>query len=82
MKDLLKRLAGRGVATILSTHVLEIADAACDRVCVLYRGRKIGDETPSELRRISKMTESSLEEVFLKLTGSGDLQAVVEALSD
>jgi ABC-2 type transport system ATP-binding protein len=82
MKDLLKSLAGREVATILSTHVLEIADAVCDKVCVMYRGEKVGDETPSELRRISRMTESSLEEVFLKLTGSGDLKDIVEALSD
>jgi ABC-2 type transport system ATP-binding protein len=82
MKDLLRSLAGRGVATILSTHVLDIADAVCDRVCVMYKGEKVGDGTPSELRRASRMTESSLEEVFLKLTGSVDLRDIVEALSD
>ena len=82
MKDLLLKLAGKGVTTILSTHVLEIADAVCDRVCVINKGEKMAEGSPAELREISRMPDSTLEEVFLKLTGPGDVKKVVEALSN
>ena len=82
MKDLLRRLAGNGVSIIFSTHVLEIADAICDKVCVMYMGEKVAEGTPSELRRLSSMPESTLEEVFLELTGSNDVKDIVEALAD
>jgi len=82
VKDLLSKLAGKGVTTILSTHVLEIADAVCDRVCVINKGEKMAEGSPAELREISRMPDSTLEEVFLKLTGSDDVRKVVEALSN
>ena len=81
VKDLLGRLASKGVTTILSTHILEIADAICDRVCVMYQGRKIAEGTPAELRQLSSMPESTLEEVFLKLTASEDIRQIVDALA-
>jgi hypothetical protein len=48
----------------------------------MYRGEKAGEGTPSELRQISSMPDSSLEEVFLKLTGSEDVKEIVDALAD
>jgi len=36
--------------------------------------------TMDELRRMAKMPESGLEDVFLKLTGTGDVKPIVEAL--
>ena len=81
MKDLLHRFASEGVTSIFSTHVLEIADALCDRVCVLYNGDKIAEASPSELRESADMPGSTLEEVFLKLTEVDDVKDIVDALA-
>ena len=80
MKDLLQRLSGEGVTTILSTHIMEIADALCDRVSVLYDGEKLGEGSPLELRVHAGRPGSTLEEVFLTLTGADDVTEIVDAL--
>jgi len=80
VKDLLRQLASQGVGTIMSTHVLEIAQAMCDRIAIMYEGRLLALGTIEELRRRAKMPESGLEDIFLKLTGTGDIKPIVEAL--
>jgi len=80
VKDLLRRLASQGVTTIMSTHVLEIAQAMCDRIAIMHEGKLLALGTMDELRRMAKMPESGLEDVFLKLTGTGDVKPIVEAL--
>lgn len=81
VKDLLRSLANEGFAVLFSTHVLEIAEAICDRVAIMYQGRVLAVGTVSELRRQAGLPGSSLEEVFLKITGTSDLRDIVEALS-
>ena len=80
VKDYLQSLKTQGVTTILSTHVLEIAEAVCDRIGIMYQGNILSLGTMSELREMSKMPSSGLEDIFLKLTGTGDLRPVVEEL--
>ena len=80
VKDLLHELKGQGVTTILSTHVLEIAEALCDRIAIMYQGNILALGTMNELRSRASMPNSGLEDIFLKLTGTGDLRAVVEEL--
>lgn len=80
VKDLLRQLASQGVTAIMSTHVLEIAQAMCDRIAIIYEGRLLALGTMEELRRRAKMPESGLEDIFLKLTGTGDVRPIVEAL--
>jgi ABC-2 type transport system ATP-binding protein len=80
VKDFLHELKAQGVTTILSTHVLEIAQALCDRIAIMYRGRLLALGTMDELRQRASMPESGLEDIFLKLTGTGDIRAVVEEL--
>lgn len=80
VKDLLHKLAGDGITTIMSTHILEIADAVCDRIAIMYRGSKLAEGKPAELRKEAKMPDSTLEEIFLKLTGTSDIKEIVEAL--
>jgi len=80
VKDLLHQLASQGVAAIMSTHVLEIAQAMCDRIAIMYEGRLLALGTMEELREKARMPESGLEDVFLKLTGTGDIRPIVEAL--
>ena len=80
VKDLIHRLASDSVTTIMSTHVLEIADAVCDKIAIMYQGSKLSEGKPAELRKEAQMPDSTLEEIFLKLTGTSDIKEIVEAL--
>jgi len=80
VKDLLREMASQGVTTIMSTHILEIAQAMCDRIAIMYDGRLSALGTMEELRQKAKMPDSGLEDIFLKLTGTGDVKPIVEAL--
>lgn len=81
VKDLSRNLANEGTSILFSTHVLEIAEALCDRVAIMYQGAVLADGTVAELRQNAGLPGSTLEEVFLKITGTGDLSEVVKALS-
>ena len=80
VKDLLHELKAHGVTTLMSTHVLEIAQAICDRIAIMYHGKLLALGTIDELRQKASMPGSALEDIFLKLTGTGDIRAVVEEL--
>ncbi len=80
VKDFLHELKGQGVTTIMTTHVLEIAEAICDRIGIMYQGQLLALGNMDELRKTASMPHSGLEDVFLKLTGTEDLRAVVEEL--
>ena len=79
VKDLIHKLAGDGVTIIMSTHVLEIADAVCDKIAIMYQGNKLAEGKPAELRKEAQMPDSTLEEIFLKLTGTNAIKEIVEA---
>jgi len=80
VKDFLRELTAQGVATIMSTHILEIAQAMCDRIAIMYEGRLLALGNMKELRQKARLPGSDLEEIFLKLTGTEDIREVVEAL--
>ena len=80
IKDFLHQLKTQGVTTIMSTHVLEIAQAICDRIGIMYQGKILALGNMKELRQMAKLPDSGLEDIFLKLTGTDDIKAVVEAL--
>jgi len=80
VKDFLHKLKMQGVTTIMSTHVLEIAQAVCDRIGIMYQGKILALGNMKELRQMSKLPDSGLEDIFLKLTGTDDIRAVVEEL--
>jgi len=69
VKDLLRRLAARGMTVFLSIHTLEIAEQLCDRLGVLLNGKLVAEGTPGELRSQAGAEGAGLEEVFLRLTG-------------
>lgn len=80
LKDLIHKLADEGVTTVFSTHVLEIAEAVCNRVAIMHEGRVLAEGSVAELRSKAGMPGSTLEELFLKMTGTGDVREIVEAL--
>jgi ABC-2 type transport system ATP-binding protein len=65
VKLLFRRLAEEKKTVFLTTHTLSVAEAVCDRIAILNRGRIVASGTTSELK-----SERALEDVFLELTYS------------
>ena len=82
VKELLQELAERGRAVVLSTHILEIAQALCDRVAIIDRGRVVAIGTLEELRAGAGASGASLEDLFLELTGGPEQRAMIDQLLD
>ncbi len=80
IKDILRQMADRGAAVFLSTHILEIAEHMCDRIGIIDQGRLIAAGTMSELRALGKGGESSLEDIFLSLTGGAEYAEIAQVL--
>jgi len=80
IKDILRQLAERGAAVMLSTHILEIAERMCDRIGIINKGELVAIGTMDELRHLGQSGESSLEDIFLGLTGGADEAAIAEIL--
>ena len=81
VKDLIHKLKDEQMPIIFSTHVLEIADAICDRIVIMYGGRVLEEGTSDDLKSKAGTPGSTLEEVFLKLTGTSGTREIVEALT-
>ena len=64
--DLVRQMASEGVTVFLTTHYIEEAEALCDRVAILSKGKLVAVDSPANLR--DNFQEANLEEVFLKLT--------------
>lgn len=62
-REYLKSYVKDGGTIFLSTHILEIAEKLCDRVCILYNGKLIASGRLAEL----KHSQESLEDVFMRL---------------
>ena len=62
-------LTTRGVAVLVTTHFMEEAEY-CDRIGLIWRGRKIAEGTPDELKaraRSAQQPEPTLEDAFIAL---------------
>ena len=79
IKDMLRQMAERGAAIFLSTHILEIAERMCDRIGIINKGELIAIGTMEELRALGK-GETSLEDIFLGLTGGAEYAELTEVL--
>jgi len=82
LKDLLRGLIEKGTTIFMSTHILEIAEAMCDRVGIIDKGKMIACGTMEELRLQSKQQDKSLEDIFLELTGGSEYNEVLKYLED
>ncbi|MCL2173202.1 MAG: ABC transporter ATP-binding protein [Nitrososphaerota archaeon] len=80
VKDVLAGLKAQGVTIIITTHVLEIAQVLSDQIAIMYKGNLLALGNMDELQQKASLPSSGLEDIFLKLTGTEDLKAVVEAL--
>jgi ABC-2 type transport system ATP-binding protein len=76
IKDVFRRMSARGVAILMSTHTLEVAQEMCDRISIILKGTIIASGTVDEIRAMGDRKDDQLTQVFLKLTGGGGLQEI------
>jgi ABC-2 type transport system ATP-binding protein len=80
VKDLLEELAARGTTVLLSTHILEVAQALCRRIGIMDRGRLVATGTMEELRARAGSAQATLEDLFLRLTAGPESSELIEGL--
>jgi ABC-2 type transport system ATP-binding protein len=79
IKDVFRRMSEHGVAILMSTHTLEVAQEMCHRISIIQKGRIIAQGTVDDVRHLSGgATDDHLTSVFLKLTGGSGLQEIDE----
>jgi ABC-2 type transport system ATP-binding protein len=68
--ETIESLVKNGMTILYTTHYMEEADRLCRRVAIMDGGKIIALDTPKALKsRIGDPEHTSLEQVFLKLTG-------------
>ena len=67
MKGLLREMAAEGKTVLFSSHILEVVERICNRICIIDNGRKVAEGTAEEIRQ--QFRSASLDEAFSRLTG-------------
>ena len=80
IKDIFRHMSQKGVAILMSTHTLEVAQEMCDRISIILQGKIIVRGTVDELLALAGGEDEQLTPVFLKLTGGSGLQEIDEVL--
>ena len=78
LKNILRSIATSDGAIFMSTHIMEIAQALCDRIAIIDRGNIVAIGTVDELRR--SRGHDTLEEVFLGLTGTPEERRLAQII--
>lgn len=67
--EMIRKLRDEYKTTIfLTTHMMDEADALCDEIGIMHKGKLVAVGSPSELKRITDA--ETLDEVFIHYTGS------------
>jgi ABC-2 type transport system ATP-binding protein len=83
LKALLKEMAAQGRTILFSSHILEVVERICTRICIIDEGRKVAEGTAAELMSMYRVP--TLDAAFGRLTGirepgqvSADILAALE----
>jgi len=63
VRRLFRRLADEKKTVFLTTHTLSVAEAVCDRIAIIHRGKIVATGPTAELKQ-----DRALEDFFLELT--------------
>ncbi len=78
IKDLIAALAEEGKTILYSSHVLDVVEKVCDRALIIHKGKLIAEGTLENLK--ASTGQSTLEDVFRSLTGSGGVNPGVSRI--
>ncbi len=67
MKGLLREMAAQGKTILFSSHILEVVERICTRLCIIDKGHKVAEGTSEEI--LAAFRVASLDEAFGRLTG-------------
>lgn len=81
IKDIMIELSRSGTAILFSTHILEIAESMCSNLYIINKGKIVAQGKVAELKNSVKQG-STLEELFIELTGGSEYEEVVKFLKD
>jgi ABC-2 type transport system ATP-binding protein len=75
MLALIRRLADdRGLAVLLSSHLLSQVERLCDRVGIFSRGRLVAEGSVAELAERAGSPAGGLDEVYRRLTAAAEAE--------
>jgi ABC-2 type transport system ATP-binding protein len=80
IKDIFRAMSRKGVAVLMSTHTLEVAQEMCDQISIILGGKIIARGTVDELRQQAGSSDEQLTPLFLKLTGGSGFQEIEDAV--
>lgn len=69
IRKMVSSLSQNGVTILFTTHYMEEADQLCHRVAIIDRGKIIALDTPEHLKFQNGGGSTTLEDVFITLTG-------------
>ncbi len=72
-KIVLRVQSERNIGILYTSHNMRDIEEVCDRVIFLHKGKIVAEGTPDQI--VKKFSEDSLEDVFIKIARSGDLEA-------
>ncbi len=81
IKDIMIELSHNGCAILFSTHILEIAESMCNSLYIINKGKIVASGPLAELKSGVRQG-STLEELFIELTGGSEYDEVVKYLKN
>lgn len=79
LEVILTGLKKQGVATLFTTHILEVAEVLADRIVIIHKGRKIWEGSPRDIR--AETAEGGrLRDLYFELTGGPEYETIMEFL--
>jgi ABC-2 type transport system ATP-binding protein len=71
-KTIRKVQSERQISILYTSHNMKDIEEVCDRVIFLHKGKIVAEGTPAEI--VSRSQQASLEDVFIKIARSGDIE--------
>ncbi|OFW04224.1 MAG: ABC transporter [Acidobacteria bacterium RIFCSPLOWO2_02_FULL_68_18] len=78
IKAVFRRMSEGGVAILMSTHTLEVAEEMSHRISIINKGRIVVQGTVEDVRRLTGAGDEHFTSIFLRLTGGSGLQEIDE----
>jgi ABC-2 type transport system ATP-binding protein len=75
IRNLIKE-AGRHKTVMFSTHIMQEAEAVCDRIIIINRGLIMADELKSNIQSVIHRARQSIKVGFDRDPGSGQLRTI------